>query len=82
MRIRDIIEAAIEHQEKLNDRIDRPYALSTTLGGLYRIREEVALMEAVCEAAEARHQEWTRDTYIAIDDAIAALQAYRKERGL
>jgi hypothetical protein len=44
--------------------------------------EHVALMEAVCEAAEARHQEWTRDTYIAIDDAIAALQAYRKEHGL
>ena len=44
--------------------------------------EHVALMEAVCEAAKARHKEWTRDTYITIDDAIAALQAYRKERGL
>jgi acyl-CoA reductase-like NAD-dependent aldehyde dehydrogenase len=41
----------------------------------------IALMEDVCEAAADRHAEWTRDTYVRVDDALAALAAYRKEHG-
>lgn len=40
------------------------------------------LMEDVVQAARSRHEVWTRETYIGINDALNALDTYRKERGL
>lgn len=39
--------------------------------------EHVALMEAAIAAARKRFKEWTTDTYVELDDAFKALDAYR-----
>lgn len=86
MNIQDIIEAAITRQEKANDHLHQAYSMNTTLGYLYQIREEVALMEAVCEAATLAVTPNTGAVAVRVYphaiDAVAALVAYRKERGL
>ena len=36
------------------------------------LRERVALLERVARAARARHEVWSRETYVEMDDALAA----------
>ena len=58
--------------------LDHGLAISTytrVIDSHEALRERVALLERVARAARARHEVWSRETYVEIDDALAALEA-------
>ena len=87
MSIRGIIEWLAEDMDGCDKDYGRGCALHCDIA---RISAEVALMEAVCEAAQeamddsltTSAQGWCRVNVEPIYASLNALAAYRKERGL
>lgn len=73
------LEAIRERWERQYRSLDQEFGVVLDLDAVWRdigdLIERVEKLERVAEAAKARIAVWTRETYIALHDALAALEA-------